>query len=144
MISAASSYLDILPFELVDISLDYGDFRGIVNVFEVGSKQNFKITTLINQVVNMLQTCSQATSGHNTLLLNKSYMFKMCLKRLFKKLCKLQKLKSSNNKVIFVPELITDISVADFESVMNSLPSDTDRIELCTLCTCPKIVNNFI
>lgn len=58
MISAASSYLDILPFELVDISLDYGDFRGIVNVFEVGSKQNFKITTLINQVVNMLQTCS--------------------------------------------------------------------------------------
>ena len=67
----------------------------------------------------MLQSCSQATSGFNTMCLNQSHMFKMCLKRLFKKLCKLQKLQNSNSSevqsVLFFPELISDISVADFE-----------------------------
>lgn len=54
----ASAYSDILPFEMVDIGVDYGDFHGHLKVFESGSKQYIKISTLTNQLMNMLLACS--------------------------------------------------------------------------------------
>jgi hypothetical protein len=36
--SEASAYLDTFPFDLVDIGLEYGEFKGKMNVFEAGSK----------------------------------------------------------------------------------------------------------
>jgi hypothetical protein len=38
MISAPSSYSELLPFPLVDIGVDYGEFLGRLHVFESGSK----------------------------------------------------------------------------------------------------------
>ena len=85
----ASSYTDILPFELVDIAVDYGRHIDNLHVWEVGSKQNKKISTLLCSTVDMLKRCGEETEGGKTKELNSSHLFKMCLKRLIKKLCKL-------------------------------------------------------
>lgn len=67
----------------------------------------------------------------------------MCLKRLFKKLCKLQKLSTSNPNespsVLFLPELISDISVAEFERKMQKIQQS--KVDVCTLMTSPKVLN---
>jgi hypothetical protein len=106
--------LDTFPFDLVDIGLDYGEFKGKLNVFEAGSKQNNKVSTLANQVGQMLLQCGEFTQGGSTECLNRSHLFKMCLKRLFKKLCKLQKLKrpsENDDEVVFVPELLSNYAI---------------------------------
>jgi hypothetical protein len=85
----SGTFEDTLPFELVDIHVDYGDFKDMLNVFEVGSKQNHKISSLLQQTFRMLEHCSEASMGTSTEQLSKSHLFKICLKRLLKKLCKL-------------------------------------------------------
>lgn len=37
-VSAPSAYLDTLPFDLVDIGVEYGEFKGKINLWEAGSK----------------------------------------------------------------------------------------------------------
>ena len=115
-------------------------------MFEAGSKQNYKISTLANQVGQMLLQCSQATQGATTACLNRSHMFKMCLKRLFKKLCKLQKLKrpsQNDEEVIFVPELLSDYAVHGLEMFLQENNDGSQAIQVVTLFTCPKVVFNL-
>jgi len=72
-------------------------------------------------------------------------MFKMCMKRLFKKLCKLQKLKRTdehNEEVIFVPELLSSYAVENIELFLQEENSE-NPIQIVTLFTCPKVVFNL-
>lgn len=96
LLQSASSYIDTLPFELVDIGFDYGDFKGQVNIWDVGSKQNFKISSLLAYVLNVIKKCKESTQDRSTSQLNRSHIFKLCLKRLLKKLCKLYATKNNN------------------------------------------------
>ena len=138
----ASAYLDTFPFDLVDIGLEYGEFKGKLNVFEAGSKQNNKVSTLANQVGQMLLQCSEFTTGGSTECLNRSHLFKICLKRLFKKLCKLQKLKrptENDDEVVFVPELLSYFAIQNLTLFLQETNSD-HPIQVVTLFTCPKVV----
>ena len=70
LVQSASAYIDTLPFELVDIGFDYGDFKGQVNIWDVGSKQNFKISSLLAYVLNVIKKCKKlcklyATKNNN-------------------------------------------------------------------------------
>ncbi len=55
---SASAYIDTLPFELVDMHVDYGFFKDVLSVYEIGSKQNQKISTHLYQIGSMLKECS--------------------------------------------------------------------------------------
>jgi hypothetical protein len=83
-----------------------------VNLFDSGSKQNGKISTMINQLMTMFQQC--LTESKVTKSLNQSYMFKLCLKKLIKKVCKLSIASQKPDEkcsVIFCAELISKRSI---------------------------------
>ena len=139
MLGAASSYRDNLPFELVDLGVDYGEFKGLVTVWEAGSKQNFKISTLLNHVNSMLANCIISTSDEATIHLNQSHMFKMCLKRLFKKLSKLYQQSGDKDDVIFMPELISAEALSQFRQKLDKFK----QVKVCTLVTCPNTISQL-
>lgn len=131
----------------MDIGVDYGEFKGRLHVYESGSKQNFKISTLTNHLANMLLQCSQASTGSTTKQLNQSYMFKLCLKKLFKKVCKLQGLKRTSDtqtEVLFLPELLSDVSVARLYKMLELFDDGSaEPLHILTLVTCPKVLSNL-
>jgi hypothetical protein len=54
-------------------------------------------------------------------------MFKICLKRLFKKLCKLQKLKrpsENDDEVVFVPEMLSDYAIENLTLFLQETEGD--------------------
>ena len=90
----------------------------------------------------MLLQCSEFTQGGSTECLNRSHLFKICLKRLFKKLCKLQKLKrpsENDDEVVFVPELLSDYAIQNLTLFLQESNGD-HPIQVVTLFTCPKVV----
>lgn len=94
--------------------VDYGFFKDVLIVYEIGSKQNQKISTHLYQIASMLKECSQYTLNSGTLQLNKSHMFKVCLKRVLKKLCKLYMYKRNDQEqrgVVFFPELLSEKAI---------------------------------
>lgn len=69
-------YSDTLPFELVDIQVDYGSYRDELTVYPPGSRQNFKISSILMHLLTILQQCMQVSEGQSTEGLNSSYLFK--------------------------------------------------------------------
>ena len=61
-------------------------------------------------------------------------MFKLYLKKLFKKLCKLVKLNSEASEVYFVPELVSDEALTLFRT--NIKPG----MQVCTLFMTPRLL----
>jgi hypothetical protein len=50
----ADAVTDRLPFDLVDIKVDFKFFDGLVYTFETGSKQNMKISAMTNHLCTIL------------------------------------------------------------------------------------------
>lgn len=69
----ATAAEELPSFELVDISVDYGRFKGQLNVFEAGNSQNHKIYTLILNLFRLLRSIENE-SGNGSVEPGKDYM----------------------------------------------------------------------
>ena len=68
-------------------------------------------------------------------------MFKMCLKKLFKKLCKLLLMKSKDqNNVVFLPELVSDEAMRRLDQI---LVKPHENVQVLSLFSCPKVLNSL-